>query len=136
MEADMVDDFRNEDFFADEDFEYDEEELEDGDGERRLGAGTEERAEEEIGEPRSEFSFFEDIREEASESPYFADIEAETRDSLDYADLEGAAPARSSDRMFGMTPAQRLVIAAMLLGTVCILSAFCLLVTERIAPPF
>ncbi len=36
----------------------------------------------------------------------------------------------------GMTPVQRLIIAAMLLMMVCILSTFCLLVTEKIALPF
>ncbi|MGD2155345.1 MAG: hypothetical protein PVG32_00610 [Anaerolineales bacterium] len=35
----------------------------------------------------------------------------------------------------GMTPVQRFVIAVMLLFIICILSAFCLLVTERVLPP-
>ncbi len=36
----------------------------------------------------------------------------------------------------GMTPVQRLIISVMLLMMVCILSTFCLLVTEKIALPF
>jgi hypothetical protein len=36
----------------------------------------------------------------------------------------------------GMKPAQRFVIAVMILLMTCILSSFLLLVTERIAPPF
>ncbi len=36
----------------------------------------------------------------------------------------------------GMTAIQRFVIAIMLLFMICILSSFCLLVTERISLPF
>ena len=42
-----------------------------------------------------------------------------------------------SDRPFlGMTAGQRLVIAVLLLFMTVILSTFCLLITERIVPPF
>lgn len=36
----------------------------------------------------------------------------------------------------GMTPVQRFVIALMLLVIACVLSAFCLIVTEKIVLPF
>lgn len=49
------------------------------------------------------------------------------------------APAEEEPRapaiFLGMTPLQRFVIAAMLMMIVCILSSFCLLVTERVALP-
>jgi hypothetical protein len=122
----MVDDFRQEDYFDDEDYEeFAEEEFEE-----------EPFEEDEQGPVPPESSFFDDIREEASDSPFFADLEEESQDTFDYADFAGEPPSRSVDRLLGMTPAQRLVIAVMLLGMVCILSAFCLLVTERIALPF
>lgn len=117
----MVDDFRQEDYFDDDDYEEFEEEP------------FEEDEQEDV--PR-ESSFFDDMREEAGESPFFSDLEEESQDTFDYADFAGEPPVRSVDRLFGMTPAQRLVIAVMLFGMVCILSAFCLLVTERIALPF
>lgn len=79
-------------------------------------------------------AFFDDLREEASESPYFDDFTEEPVDTFAFADEE-PAPSRL-DNLFGMTAAQRLVIAVMLLAVACILSTFCLLVTEKIAPPF
>jgi len=39
-------------------------------------------------------------------------------------------------KFLGMTPAQRFVIALMLLMITCLLSTFCLLVTEKVIPPF
>lgn len=48
----------------------------------------------------------------------------------------GMAISQPQQRFLGMTAAQRLVIAVMLLLMTCVLGAFCLLVTERIAPPF
>ncbi len=119
----MVDDFRQEDYFDDEEEEYVEEEFED--------------EQEDAVEQEGESAFlFDDFRDDASESPFLADFEEEADDSLDYADFEDEPPYRSMDRLFGMTPVQRLIIAVMLFGMVCILSAFCLLVTERIALPF
>jgi hypothetical protein len=43
---------------------------------------------------------------------------------------------RSSGRFLGMTPFQRFIIAVILLTITCLLSSFCLLVTERVVPPF
>ena len=36
----------------------------------------------------------------------------------------------------GMSPAQRLIVAVMLLMIVCIVGAFALVVTEKVVPPF
>jgi hypothetical protein len=87
--------------------------------------------EEEVPEAFRPSAFFDDLREEASESPYFEDFTEEPVDTFAFAD-EGPAPSRL-DNLFGMTAAQRAVIAVMLLGTACILSAFCLLVFNKIA---
>ena len=38
--------------------------------------------------------------------------------------------------LLGMTPIQRFVIAVMILFMICLLSSFCLLVTEKITLPF
>ena len=44
---------------------------------------------------------------------------------------------RPTDRRFlGMSPAQRFVVALILLLMTCLLGAFCLLVTERVVLPF
>ncbi|OQY36042.1 MAG: hypothetical protein B6I38_00610 [Anaerolineaceae bacterium 4572_5.1] len=45
-------------------------------------------------------------------------------------------PVTSPKLFLGMTPVQRFVIVIMLLMMVCILSSFCLLVTDKIALPF
>lgn len=36
----------------------------------------------------------------------------------------------------GMSPAQRFIIAIMILLIACLLSTFCLLVTQKVVPPF
>lgn len=41
----------------------------------------------------------------------------------------------STNRILGMTPPQRFVIAIMLLMMTCLISALCLLVTEKVFPP-
>jgi hypothetical protein len=63
---------------------------------------------------------FDDLRDDAS-SYYVED---------DFQEL--AKPQESPKKFLGMTPLQRFVIALLLLFATCILSAFCLLVTERI----
>ena len=67
-----------------------------------------------------------DFREQASASPYYEEPE-ET--------FEEVKPYRPKKRILGMTAGQRLVIALMLLFTVCILGTLALLVTERIVLP-
>ncbi len=66
---------------------------------------------------------FDNLREEASS---FYDEE----DQANYQPAAGTTGGRSS-RFLGMTSIQRFVIAIMLLFTVCILGALCLLVTGR-----
>jgi len=44
-------------------------------------------------------------------------------------------PPAAPKQFLGMKPWQRFIIALMLLFMVCILSAFCLLVTERVVLP-
>ncbi|NMB55224.1 MAG: hypothetical protein GYA15_11035 [Leptolinea sp.] len=42
----------------------------------------------------------------------------------------------ATPRFLGMTPFQRFIIVFLLFMLVCVLGSFCLLVTERIIPPF
>jgi hypothetical protein len=67
-----------------------------------------------------------DFREQASSSSYYDEPE-ET--------FEEVKPYRPKKRILGMTAGQRLVIALMLLFTVCVLGTLALLVTERIVLP-
>lgn len=69
-----------------------------------------------------------DLREQADNAAFLDD---EDGDIFGYND-ESAGPTL----FLGMTPVQRFVIAIMLLMMTCILSTFCLLVTERIYLPF
>jgi hypothetical protein len=69
-----------------------------------------------------------DFRGEADDSEFF---EEEKKDQYS---MKGS-PVGHERYFLGMTPAQRFVIAVMLLMMACILSAFCLLVTEKIIPP-
>ena len=47
-------------------------------------------------------------------------------------------PARQSTRgpFLGMTAAQRFVLVLMMFFMTCVLGAFCLIITEKIVPPF
>ncbi len=71
-----------------------------------------------------------DLREQSNEFDYLG----EESDVFDF-DSERRSDANST-KWLGMTPVQRFVIAGMLLLMTCILSTFCLLVTERISLPF
>jgi hypothetical protein len=66
----------------------------------------------------------EDLRKLADESP-FEDIEEPS-----------VRPYRPRADFLGLTPAQRFVIALMLLLITCLLGAFTLLVTEKVVLPF
>jgi hypothetical protein len=70
---------------------------------------------------------FDDLRQQADDSAF----QEEEQDSYS---LVEKAP-RPKRNFLGMTPPQRFVIAVMLLMMTCVLSAFCLLVTERIFIP-
>jgi hypothetical protein len=50
----------------------------------------------------------------------------------------GIPPARQESRpaFLGMTAAQRFVIVLMMFIMTCILGTFCLIITEKIVPPF
>ena len=50
--------------------------------------------------------------------------------------IESSPAFQQPEKHFlGMTPLQRFIIALMLLMMTCIISTFCLLVTEKIVPP-
>jgi hypothetical protein len=64
-------------------------------------------------------------------------------DSMDFLDEEEQDPFAFEEEavaddtlLLGMTPIQRFVIAVMILFMACLLSSFCLLVTEKITLPF
>jgi hypothetical protein len=67
-----------------------------------------------------------DFREQANSSAFEGQEEPPAFDE----------PLRTERRFLGMTPAQRFVIALILLMVTCLLGSFCLLVTERIVLPF
>ncbi len=68
-----------------------------------------------------------DLREQADDAAFLEDED-------DFFDLDYDSPAQTL--FLGMTPVQRFIIAVMVMMMVCILSTFCLLVTEKIAFPF
>lgn len=63
---------------------------------------------------------FDDLREQASDTAYF--------DEEEIFDIP-AAPQR---HFLGMSPAQKLIVALLLLFITCLLSAFCLLATGSV----
>ncbi|MEW6715998.1 MAG: hypothetical protein AB1345_00615 [Chloroflexota bacterium] len=65
------------------------------------------------------------LREEASASNFFEDSES---------DFNFTETRRRS--LLGMSAQQRFILSLLLLLTIFILGAFCLLITERIIPPF
>ncbi len=71
-----------------------------------------------------------DFRKQADDSSLFEEKPAEQDTSVP------EAPAKKTGYFLGMTPAQRFIIAVMLLVLTCMLSAVCLLVTEKVVPPF
>jgi hypothetical protein len=68
-----------------------------------------------------------EFREEANASPYFGDEGEEF-----YEEVKPAGPRKN---LLGMTPAQRLVIAIMILMMTCIVGGLMLLVFEIVVPP-
>jgi hypothetical protein len=68
-----------------------------------------------------------DFREEANASPYFEDAGTEY--------YEGTNLPRRRRKIFGMTAAQRLIVAIMLLMMTCIVGSLALLVFEVVVPP-
>ena len=76
---------------------------------------------------------FDEFRQEAEKFSFDEEIEAQ---GVEDEKPTFWQPVTQSKRLLGMTPAQRFVIAVLLLMMACILRSFFLLVTERIAPPF
>jgi len=68
-----------------------------------------------------------DFRDEANASPYFED------EGTEY--FEEVSHARGSRKYFGMTAAQRFIIAIMLFIMTCIVGSLALLVFEVVVPP-
>jgi hypothetical protein len=69
-----------------------------------------------------------EFREQADTSPFLDD-------ELDEI-YEEVKPARTPEpRFLGMTPAQRFVIALMILTMTCVLGVLALLVTGKVVPP-
>ena len=62
--------------------------------------------------------------------------QANTSEFLDDEEASQFEETEKPRKFLGMTPAQRFVIALMLLMITCLLSTFCLLVTEKVIPPF
>jgi hypothetical protein len=71
---------------------------------------------------------FDNLREQANSSPFYEE-EAQFQEAAGTA--TPTPQHRSSGRILGMTPAQRFVIAVMLMSTVCILGALALFVTGK-----
>ncbi len=69
---------------------------------------------------------FDDLRDQADSSSFLDEEESSLPE------VSSLGPRH----FLGMTPAQRFVIALMLLLIACILSTFCLLVTEKVVLPF
>lgn len=70
-----------------------------------------------------------DFREQAKAS-FLEEADPEVKIS------EVTVNATSGKKFLGLTPAQRLLVAIMLLGLICLLGALLLLVTEKIVLPF
>ena len=65
------------------------------------------------------------------------DLRQQTSELFDQEELPAPPPApRPPTRIFGMTPFQAFILALMLLIITVLLSAFCLLVSGRVVPPF
>jgi hypothetical protein len=73
---------------------------------------------------------FEEFRDDAINDTNFID---EVNESEDYNFEE---PTKPKGHLLGMSPIQRLIIAIMLFVITCVLSAFCLLITQKVIPPF
>ncbi len=70
---------------------------------------------------------FDNLREEAASKPFFDEEEARFQPAA------GTGSSGGGSRFLGMTPPQRFVIALMMMFSVCVIGALCLLVTEKIA---
>ncbi|MBN1147220.1 MAG: hypothetical protein JXA78_08190 [Anaerolineales bacterium] len=71
-----------------------------------------------------------EFREQADSGTFLEDTEEEEETRT-----RRGPSLLTRDRLLGMTSAQRLVIALMLLITTCLISMLCLLATGKIVPP-
>ena len=82
---------------------------------------------------------FDDFRKQTEETSFF-DEKPQDDDAQDFGgggddDFDsGFAVSQPQRNILGMTAPQRFIIATILLMMACILSTFCLLVTEKIVP--
>ena len=67
----------------------------------------------------------EDFRQQAEEHTNYGE------EAPDYA----PPPIYTRRQFLGLSPFQRFIIAALLLGLTCMLSTLCLLVTQKVVPP-
>jgi hypothetical protein len=74
---------------------------------------------------------FDDLRAQANEAMF--DEQEEVADAYTF---RTELSSRPRGHFLGMKPSQRFVIAVMLFMMTCILSAFCLMVTEKVWLPF
>lgn len=77
---------------------------------------------------------FDDLRQQG-EKP-LADFEQPEEEQPALKRVARRRSRYTQTRFLGMTAPQRFVIAVMLLMMTCLLGTFCLLVTQRIVPPF
>jgi hypothetical protein len=72
---------------------------------------------------------FDNLREQANASPFYEE-EAQFQEA---AGTGNAPPPRASaSRFLGMTAPQRFILSVLLMLTVCVLGAMCLLITGKI----
>jgi len=72
---------------------------------------------------------FDDLRQQSDDSGFEQPLDDQDR-------AKAHLMRRRQNRFLGMTAPQRFVIALMLLIMVCLLGSFCLLMTQRVVPPF
>ncbi len=71
---------------------------------------------------------FDDLRQQSDETSFEQPEQAKA--------APVRLPSRPERRILGMTAAQRFVIALMLFIMVCLLGSFCLLLFQKVVPPF
>ncbi len=76
---------------------------------------------------------FDDLRQQG-DKPAFTDFDEEERKSSRRGSRRASRLGQT--HFLGMTATQRFIISIMLLMMTCLLGTFCLLVTQRIVPPF
>lgn len=76
-----------------------------------------------------------DLREDSGDLDFFDDGEGEG-DAYGYEYNQPRQPVARQPEFLGMTPAQRFVIASMILMIVCLLGSFSLLITQKVYLPF